>query len=233
MFKNLKVLYSTNLRGNLELSAQLGTLINEARVKYEPCVVLQAGNTSWGTEECNYFKGEPMWKAIKVNAYDGVALGPDDFLHGWKNLKKLIPSLGVPATICNLYNVEDDERVTELHPYIIINKYPGMKVGLTGVIDEHIEFEMENTVCLEHAHNCTRIAVKKLKEENCDLIIVMAYMNLDRCMEMSQDVENIDLIICADYNQDEIPKVFTFHNSIISCENTKGTKLAVIDIDEM
>jgi len=233
MFKNLKILYSTNPRGNLELSAQFGTLIKEARAKYEPCIVLNSGNTSWGTEECNYFNGEPMWKAIKLNGYDGVSPGPEDFLHGWKNLKKLIPSLGVPCTICNLFNTEEDERVKEIQPYIIINKYAGMKIGLIGVIDNRIEFEMENTVFLDHPDTSALWAVKKLKEEGCSFIILMAYMEIERCMEMAQNVDGLDLIICSDYNQNEIGELFTFSNCLISCENTKGNKLAVIEIDKM
>mgnify|MGYP000858045965 CR=1 FL=1 len=233
MFKNLKILYSTNLRGNLELAAQYGTLIKEGRVKYEPCIVLNMGNTSWGTEECNYFNGEPMWKAVKLNGYDAVSLGPEDFLHTWKNLKRLLPSLGVPAAMCNLYSVEEDERVKEIPPYIIINKYAGMKIGLTGVIDNQIEFEMENTVFLEHPDNSAIWAVKKLREEGCSFIILMAFMSLERCMEMAQNVEGLDLIICSDYNQDEVGELFTFSNCLISCENTKGNKLAVIEIDKM
>jgi len=61
----------------------------------------------------------------------------------------------------------------------------------------------------------------------------MASMSLERCMEMAQNVEGLDLIICSDYNQDEVGELFTFSNCLISCENTKGSKLAVIEIDKM
>jgi len=230
--QNLKVLYSTNLRGNLEQSAKIGTLIKEARAKYDPCIVLSGGNTSWGTDESNYFKGEPMWKALKEMDCDAVTLGPLDFLHSWRNLRTMLPSIKVPATICNLFYPEKEERIKDLAPYIIIDRHPGMKAGILGVIDEKIEFENENIVSLEYADTSLLWAVKKLKEKKCNLIIAMAFMNLERCMEMTQNVQGLDLIICTDYDQDEIPEMFNFSNCLVSCENTKGNKLAVIEIDK-
>ncbi len=232
MFKNLKVIYATNLRGNLEKAAQVATLIQEARAAHEPSIVLHGGTVSWGTDECNYFKGEPMWKAIKGMNYDGVALGPDDFLHGWHNLKGLISLIGAPVTICNLFTVAEDERVKAIPPYKVLKKYEGMKIGILGAIDEKTEFENENTVKLDYADTSLLWGAKKLKEEKCDFIIALAYMNLERCMEMAQNVAGLDLIICTDYTQPEIPEMFNFSNCLISCENTKGTRVAVVEIDK-
>lgn len=232
MNEHLKVIYSSNFKGNLEFAAKTGSLIKEARIKYELCIVLNGGNTSWGTDETNYFKGEPMWKAIKEIGYDGVTLGPMDFLHGWKNLREYVPSIKVPATICNLFNTETDNRVKSIPPYLIVKKTPGLKVGLLGAIDENIEFENENKVFLDYADTSLLWAVNMLKKEQCNYIVAMAYMSLDRCMEMTQKVSGMDLIICTDSSQDEISEIFTFHNCIVSCENTKGGKLAIIDVEK-
>jgi 2',3'-cyclic-nucleotide 2'-phosphodiesterase (5'-nucleotidase family) len=232
MFKNLKVIYSTNLKGNLAQAAQLGTLVKEARAEQEPAIVLNGGNTSWGTDDCNYFKGFPMWKALKEMNFDGLTLGLDDFLHSWKNLKVEIPTVQLPVTICNLFSIEKDARITDLPPYIIVEKYAGMKVGILGVIDEKLEFENESTVFLDYADTSLLWATKKLQEQNCNVIIAMAYMNLDRCMEMTQNVAGLDLVICTDYYQDEITELFSFSNCFVSCENTKGGKLAVIELDK-
>jgi len=233
MFKNLKVIYTTNLRGDLARTAQVSTLVQEARARHEPSIVLCGGNLSWGTDECNYFKGEPMWKALRGMNCDGITLGPDDFLHGWRNIVALVPGTAAPVTLCNLFTVAEDERVKALPPYRLFRKYEGMKVGILGAIDEKIEFENENTVKLDYADTSLLWAAKKLKEEKCDCIIAMCYMSLERCMEMAQNVAGLDLIICTDYAQQETTGMFNFSSCLISCENTKGTKVAVVDIDKL
>ena len=230
-FKNIKVIYTSNLKGNLEEITNLTTLTNEEKEK-KPNVLLTLGNTSWGDDACNYFKGEPMWKAIKMAGYDGMVPGPDDFLHGWKNLKNFIPKLGVPATICNLYLRDEDVRVTEeIKPYLVINKYYGLKIGLIGVMDEKIDFERTNDVFLEYGDNAVRWAVKKLKEQKCNFIILMAYLTMEKCIEYAYKVDGLDLIICGHGEEGEMPGLIRENNCYISCENTKGGKVAVLDID--
>ncbi len=231
-FKNINVIYTANLKGNLDEISRMATLVNEAKEKNKPYILLNLGNTSWGDDACNYFKGEPAWKTIKIVGYDGLLPGPDDFLHGWKNLTNFIPRFGVPATLCNLYSRDKDSRITEeIKPYLIINKYFGLKIGLIGIIDEKIEFERENAVFLEYADNAALWGAKKLKEEGCNYIILMAYASMEKCVDISLKVRDIDLIICGDPSQPETTEMIDSEGRLISCENTKGGKLTIINID--
>lgn len=231
MMRNIKILYTSNLRGRLDEAPRIGTMVREARNRHAPSVTLSVGNTSWGTDVCNFSKGEPAWMAVRMMGFDGVLPGPEDFLHGWKNLRQLILSLGVPVTLCNLYYTEKDKRAREIPPYLVFSKYPGMKVGVAGVIDEHLELENENTVFLEYADTCAAWAVKQLKKENCNLVVLMAYMSLEKCKTLANTVAGLDLIICADYAQEEASGIIRVNNSLISCENTRGGKLAVVELD--
>jgi len=78
-------------------------------------------------------------------------------------------------------------------PYLI-KKFPGLRVGISGVIDENLAAGWSDSFRVEPAEIAAKRIVAELRPQ-CDLIILLSHLNYERSVKLAQTVKDIDLII--------------------------------------
>ncbi|MTI30947.1 metallophosphatase [Xanthovirga aplysinae] len=182
--------------------AQRATLIKKIRAEEENVLLLDAGDIFQGTPYFNYFGGELEYKLMSEMGYDATTLGNHDFDNGLEGLKKQLPHARFDFLIAN-YDFSDTILKDNFKPYKIFNK-GALKIGVFGLgieLDGLVpNVNYGKTLYLDPVLKAKGM-VRKLKDEECDLIICLSHLgyayedNTISDLKLAAKVDGIDLII--------------------------------------
>ncbi len=111
--------------------ARRATLIQAARAEHPSLLVLDAGNTFWGSwGPAVDSEGKVMAEAMNLMHYDAMALGETDLQLGEEALRQRIADSQFPVISANVVVASSGELLCK--PYVVL-EVGGRKVGLLGL----------------------------------------------------------------------------------------------------
>lgn len=158
-------------------------------------------------------KAEYLMETMTQIGYDAINIGNQDFYFGQRFLLKLQRKYQLPLISGNIY-YKDTKRLFA-KPYIIrefdCNTFLGipyrrLKIGifgLTGVKPHLTAEEVERELDIESPVKAAQNIVNKLRKK-CDIVILLAQLNIEECKELAQSVEEIDIIIGSGRKTSEV-----------------------------
>jgi len=119
--------------------------------------------------------------------YSAVALGDMELGSSVRAVRADVDQ-GLPVICANLYH--HDERV---FPAAVVKRIKGWKVGIFALLGEEPP-EMEELE-LRDPVNEGVIAVKELKDEGCDIIVLLAHMQREKLLTILPHLDDVDFIV--------------------------------------
>lgn len=180
---------------------RLKTKLDELRAEDPNLLLLNAGDTLHGTVLVNVTKGATMVGLMNTLGFDAMVPGNHDFNHGYERLLELRDLADFPMVGANI--MKEDET-SDFVPYTIIEKIPGVKIGIFGLGTDETKFKShpDNTKGIEFADpiETAKRIVKELKEKEVDIIIALVHLGNEgtttvTSREVGEAVEGIDLIV--------------------------------------
>lgn len=165
-----------------------------ARLRHQPVLTLDAGDTIQGTPLAYYYARiepitgggpHPMANAMNLVGYDAAALGNHEFNYGIDTLRRFESQLNFPLLGANA--VDPATKRPVFPPYVIKTfkpkNGPRLKVGILGLTNPgiaiwdkaNVEGRMEFPGLVEQASKF----VPELKRRGCDLVIISAHSGAD------------------------------------------------------
>ena len=180
--------------------SKLATKIKELKEENPNVLVLDAGDVTHGLPIATISQGESIINLMNQVGYDAMVPGNHDFNYGYERLLQLkgmaeFPILGA--------NVVKEDGTRDLEEYII-KEIDGLKIGIFGLATEETKYK-SNPKNTEGVNITDPIAkaeemVKKLQEEEVDMIIALVHIGIDeesspKSSDIAEKVEGIDLIV--------------------------------------
>lgn len=192
-FKNLE--FDNTAHDDIGI-AKAATLIKaaRARLRHQPVLTLDAGDTIQGTPLAYYYARiepigrrtiHPMARAMNLVGYDAAALGNHEFNYGIDILRTFESQLDFPLLGANAVDAATKRPV--FPPYIIkrykVRGGPDLKVGVLGLTNPgiaiwdkaNVEGRMEFPGLVEQAARY----VPELKRRGCDVVVISAHSGAD------------------------------------------------------
>lgn len=218
-----------NQKGGL---ARRATLKKELADKGWEVVALDVGN------QVRRFGPQPIIKFGKTiegldkMGYRAVALGPDDLRQEAVDLigATLNSVMGENAyTDANVVFEIDD---TFTSPYRVVTA-GGKKIGITAVLGDSEQPGITNTdLVLTPAAEALAAVWPKLKDERCDLYVLLAHTSLDESRAIARQFPDFDLIVTAGGAGEPTlePEKIEGTNSQMVQVGTKGMYVGVVGV---
>lgn len=216
--KKLTIYYTTDLHGHFypttygdRLERPLGLF------RCAPCfekdgdtLIIDGGDILQGSPFAAYCRkklqsAKPVAEIMNRCGYDVVTLGNHDFNYGLAYLRDYL-SRGTFDCVCE--NVRDAAGNT-LHPYMIKVMESGLRVGIAGIVTDHVNI-WEKPENLEGIHitapfEAARSALERMQGE-VDLTICIYHGGFERDLQtgrlLSQTGENIAYRLCQELGYD-------------------------------
>lgn len=203
---NLMVLFSSDLLGLIRScgcavadNGGLGrraTYIEGVREKYPNLILLDAGDAM--SLELSYSQKEAdlTWDALALMETDAFTPGEIDFIYGLPYLKKASEKTGLDMLAANIVDAETGNPVFG-QPYKIIEVEGGIRIGITGVLDDTIRFPGyidQTPFRIESVRETLDRILPELKQE-ADFLILLSHLGKDRSIELAEEIPDFDLVI--------------------------------------
>ncbi len=187
--------------------AKLATLLNAGRSITDNILVLDAGDTTHGTNFANLFQGETVAALLVELGYDAIAPGSHDFNYGQEHLvemARLAPSNGGTLRVLSA-NIKKDGKLL-FQPYQIYD-FNGFKVGVIGLTtpDTLVTSNPNDIKGLSFSQDDFYGTVQKMVDlvrRYADFIIIDGHVGLDAngpsgitSDKIAQKVQGIDLFV--------------------------------------
>jgi hypothetical protein len=219
----------TNQKGGL---ARRHSLQQQLAKQGWPLIALDVGNQVRRVGRQAEIKFQITVEGLKQIGYRAIALGPDD-------LRLSVDEL-VAATVSpdedhpsNFVCANAAVLAPEFTPQYKIVSVAGKKVGITAVLgsDEQKNVTADEIVLTPPADGL-RAVWPKLKEENCDLYVLLAHASIDESKQLAQQFPDFDVVVTAGgageptFEPEKIPGC----KSILVQVGTKGMYVGVIGV---
>lgn len=175
--------------------AQAATLIKQMKssLKYGNTLLLDVGDTIYGYGTDCISSGlingpEYMYAALAALDYDALTVGNHDFDYGYTYLKEQLKETGLAskAVVSNVYDAKTKKNIWAENKVITkklnttAGKSVSVKIGLIGVTIPGLTGHYDHSLLLTTKDMVESVEeqVGKLKEQNVDLIVVMAHSGI-------------------------------------------------------
>jgi 2',3'-cyclic-nucleotide 2'-phosphodiesterase (5'-nucleotidase family) len=179
--------------------SRISALVQQVRQEEENVLLADGGDALVQDQqlEGNYFKGEPVVKAMNQMGYDLAVPGNHDFEFGLDILAQRVRDADFPYLAANIVAADKadsraQELLSEIKPYVVI-PVGGVKIGFLGLTQPLHDFpgiQIEDTLRVAKAY------VPKIRQE-ADIVVVIAHQELDSDYEIVDQVDGIDLLLAA------------------------------------
>jgi len=179
--------------------SRISTLINQVRRETGPVLLVDGGDTFVEDQhlEGNYFRGEPVIKAMNQMSYDLAVPGNHDFEFGLTVLAQRMEEATFPYLAANIVPAADAkqetlEAVALLKPYVVLT-VAGVRIGFLGLTQPLHDFpgiEIRDTVQVAGE------LVPRIRQE-ADLVVLVTHQEQARDFEIVDGVPGIDLLLAA------------------------------------
>lgn len=166
-------------------------------------LLLDSGDTIFGTPMFKNDLGSKMVELINEIGYDAITTGNHDYDYGGQRLLDVTSKLTVPLVVSNL--IYTTTQKTAAKRYIIVEK-GNIRIGIFGITtpNEITGFEKygDGSLTLTDPLIAAKEVSKKLRKEGADIIIALGHIGMDYRSELSSldvitEAPDIDLFIDA------------------------------------
>ncbi len=204
--------------------------IEKVRSEFKNVILLDAGDTIHGTPLMFLHKGEPIIKVMNEIKYDAWTVGNHEFDWGKDVLEQRIKEAQFPVLGANILD-KDGNVWNGLQPYII-KIIDNIRVGIIGIsTTDTVIYEwpplIEGLIFSEPIET-TQKYVKTIRNE-CDLLVVLSHLGLNKDIELAEKVKGIDIII-GGHTHNVIENPIKTNNTIILQAGSHGRYLGRVDI---
>lgn len=180
--QHIYVIATNDIHASIENMPKLKTIINEYEKRGE-VIVVDSGDRVSGNAYVDdaTIPGAPIIELMNDVGYDIATLGNHEFDKGSEVLNAMISCAKFPIVCAN---VEAKNGATTLQPYTIIEHY-GVELGFVGIVDtdNHGKPLGGNDSYTNYTFTPDVETACRVCEEiapNCDFVILLSHMGLDR-----------------------------------------------------
>jgi 5'-nucleotidase / UDP-sugar diphosphatase len=241
-------IYPTKVSYNNQLKeiGGLSSLSSFIKAQNYPYILLDTGNTIFGTPESDVTKGKIIIELMNHIGYTALGLGNYELEYGQKNLSYLAETANFHFISTNIFDKNTKECILNVVPYMV-KEINSVKFGIISVIcPMTLESNLNGSICdidMKPIFQTIREYVKILKErEKVDFVIMLSRFptnisdkpfNYDesKCFDIdntliAKQVPGIDIIIASDENFNNQSIYLEEKNKTIICY-TKGKGLSI------
>lgn len=239
--------------------SRLYSKIKEEREGYEDSsLLLDGGDFTMGTLYQTIFKEEaPSLRMLGYMGYDIATLGNHEFdfragglaksLSRARSIDEKLPDLVFSnanfkqevdsKNLAGLESLKEAFKEYPVEEYKIVEKN-SVRIGVFGIMgDSAIKYAPMAGISFDDYIESSKEIVKKLQEQDVDLIICLSHAGINEDLKASEDialarrVRGIDLIISA-HSHIEIEEPIHVRDSIIVGAGSYGENLGVLEIEK-
>ena len=179
------VLYSANLRGNIDVLPQMAALKNNYAAKGSDVILADVGNYLQGTVYAAYDSGKTVIELMSKTGYDVVAIGSHEFDFGTgkvgveqhevyyddDTLGKLLEDAFFSAVSSNIMADNGNDAINAFVPAIRVIMKSGNSIGFFGITDPNTTKQVLET-------NLSGLAFRSGDEVAAEQVTALADCNL-------------------------------------------------------
>ncbi len=182
--------------------AKLFTLLQEERKKNKNVLLLDSGDTLFGTILANSSRGELSIDILNELGLSAYVPGNNDFYYDYSQLESLKKRADFPMLVANI--IEQNGNKSIFAKNLMIN-LDGYKIGIFGLMNPQLLQNSSNITKKNLAFldpiNVAKSQVKLLQNQGANLIIALTHLGLEgstsleyRSLSLS-NIEGLDLIL--------------------------------------
>jgi len=211
--------------------ARRATVVKQERAKDQNVLLLDAGDTLFGSGVANEADSTTLVGAMNLMRYDAMVPGEGDFAGGLTALWSLSDRAKFPWLAANLQLTST--RQPPWKPYVILSK-DGRKVAILGIVDETLVRAVNAKVpdgerlIVTDPFQKARDLVDQLHKET-NVVIVLSHLGLDKDVKLAQEIGGITAIIGGHSRASAYPpKVVAPHGTVVTQAGYNGEYLGVL-----
>jgi len=158
-------------------------------------LVVDSGNTFFGTDLSFKAKGEPIVEAMNAMGYDAMAVGAMDLSLGIETFQALRSQAKFALVSANLLTADGKPLVD---PYVVLER-KGLRIGIIGLTEPDIELQQISPIILgQLSSQDPAEALKRYLPElrsQVDVVVVLSRLGLERDATLAKEIPGIDVII--------------------------------------
>jgi len=238
--EQLTVVFSSDLLGRVrscgcvvEDMGGLGrwaTFTGGIRESVDNLLVIDAGDAFGAELAFTRSEAELAFDAMNVIGLDAFAPGETDFVFGLPFLQAVAGRAGFPLVSANIVDARTGESIFGA-PYTIKTLKGGLRVAITGVLDDAIRFPAYIDASAFRVLPAIE-TVKKLApelREKADFLIILSHMGIERSLELAREAGDFDLVIVG-HGKPIIKELRKEGKSIILATGGSGQYIGRIDL---
>lgn len=228
---SFSVIHTGDIKGNMYATndsmgfAKAATVIWDTRAQKENCILIDSGDSLFGSVEAVANQGRPVISVMTSLGYDMINLGSTDFLYGSGTLaevKKSADNAGMDVMSANL-NLGSGLDFSM--PYRL-KQIGDLKVGFIGLMSEEDILGITDTyidgLTVTNQINGAKKAVKILNKYS-NVIVAITHLSSEQVDQLIEKVPDIDVIFNSyDSLHPDADKAPRVKNGVLVCSAANG-----------
>lgn len=177
----------------------------------ENTIVLDAGDALGPYSLSAFDKGKTAVQIMNEIGYTAMTLGNHDFDYGVNTLRERINEAKFTVLSANIFTKDDGKLLGQ--GYTILDK-SGIKIGIIGLTTPTARYrvapQVQKEVTFSDPHPMLKTILQDLKAKGCDFIIVLSHLGYQSDMELSSQIEGINLIVGGEMRSDDEKLITSF-----------------------
>lgn len=214
---DLVILYSSDLNGLIRSCGcavedmgglgRMATFIERTKSSEKNVIALSAGDDFSAKLSFSRKEADLIMDCYRLMGLDAMTPGELEFIFGVDYLKDAATLASLPLLASNLFNADGSGRLFE--PCYIIKEFDtGLRVGVTGVIDENIKFPGyidSSSFRLEPAAETLQEIADSLRGR-ADFLVLLSHMGIDGTRRVLEKVQDFDVAVVG-HKRPKIDKI--------------------------
>jgi len=187
------VIYSGNIRGNIDILPQIAALKASYESKGAEVILADTGNFLQGTVYATYDSGKTVIELMAKAGYDVVAIGSHEFDFGTgkvgveqhevyyadDTLGKLLEDAAFSAVSANIFTGEGE--ISAFAPNAVVTTASGKKIGFFGITDPNtVNQALESNLSgLSFADGAQTATAQTTALSGCDLVVGLSNLGTE------------------------------------------------------
>jgi 5'-nucleotidase/UDP-sugar diphosphatase len=234
-YTHIRIFHTNDLHGSIRENL-VNKIMGMARVEYlvkqnllsnGNNILLDAGDTIWGSNETDLNNGKPMVEIMNLMGYKAMTVGNHEFDFGQEKTEGALESAEFPVISATIF--KNNKR---LFPPFTIIETGGIKLGIIGysttdtinrtkpeyVADLKIDVSKENIESV----------IKELKPQ-CDFIIFLAHIHKEVLKKLVDDIDDIGLAIIG-HEHITFPGLDKYNKTYVTSAGCYSLNLGIVDM---
>jgi 2',3'-cyclic-nucleotide 2'-phosphodiesterase/3'-nucleotidase len=206
------------------------TFTQQLRSSFPSVIAVDAGDIFGADLSFTATEAELAFDAMNVVGLDAITVGETDFVFGLTFLQGVASRATFPIVSANIVDPATGQGIFG-PPYIVKTLKGGLRVAITGVLDDAIRFPAYIDVSrfkVLPAIETMRKLVPEMKSK-ADFLIVLSHMGMDRSFQLAREVPDFDLVVVG-HAKPVIKKLEKQGKSIMLATGGQGQYIGQIDL---